>query len=307
MKNIFASSLLALSLAIAGITPIQTALANPVNTPQIETIKSQDGLNLYLQKDYPQTKPKAVVIIVHGLASHSGVFDDVVKQLNQNRFAVYRFDQHGHGKSEGRDRPINGFSGMVADLDAVIKKAKKENPGTPIYLIGHSMGGHLAALYGTRYPEAVNGYILAAGLLRYNQMNFGHLPRPEDPNSTVSCTQAALQTLNLPTSKPSEGLSLPNDPLMLQDCSVAMINAFDGGLKYLRENSYQFRDPVLLLNGDADLYVLPQDAIDFYGQTNSTDKSLRLYSHIGHLLFLENGGDIVTRDIIDWLNRRTHQ
>lgn len=72
----------------------------------------------------------------------------------------------------------------------------------------------------------------------------------------------------------------------------------------MRDNSRKFTDPVLLVSGDADLYVVPQDAIDFYQETNSTDNSLRLYSGIGHFLMNEEGGDIVTQDIADWIKRR---
>ncbi|MEA5427848.1 hypothetical protein [Arcicella lustrica] len=46
-------------------------------------------------------------------------------------------------------------------------------------------------------------------------------------------------------------------------CSVSLINAFKLGLEYLRDNSRKSTDLVLLVSGDADLYVVPQDAIDF--------------------------------------------
>lgn len=49
---------------------------------------------------------------------------------------------------------------------------------------------------------------------------------------------------------------------------------------------------------------MPQDAIDFYGQTNSVDKSLRLYSRFGHLLMLEKGGELITNDMVAWIKQR---
>lgn len=247
---------------------------------------------------------KAVLVISHGLASHSGVFDVFSKTMNENGIAVYRFDHRGHGKSDGRDKiHIKSYFEMVEDLDIIVQKAKKENPNTPIFVLGHSMGGHIAALYGTKYPNRVNGFILAAGVLRYHQMNFGYLPRPEPADAFIEGMVAHF-TLNLPFTNNGGDLSLPNDPLMLQKFSVSFPNSFVEGIKYLKENSYQFKDAVLLVSGDADLYVVPQDAIDFYGQTNSVDKSLRLYSHFGHLLMLEKGGELITNDIAQWIKQR---
>lgn len=127
MKNRFKTGLTALALAFA-LSPQAfaqntqgEALKQSVTAEQIQTIRTQDGLNLHLQKDIPQSKPKAVLVISHGLASHSGVFADFAKQMNENGIAVYRFDARGHGKSDGRDSiHINSYFEMVEDLRLVV-------------------------------------------------------------------------------------------------------------------------------------------------------------------------------------------
>lgn len=311
MKNLLklTAITLALSLSFGSMAtaktpeqPIRVSIAKSV----VQKIKTQDGLNLRLTKDYPNAKPKAILVIAHGLASHSGVFSEMAKTMTNNNIAVYRFDQRGHGKSDGRDSiHINSYFEMVDDLRRVVQKAKQENPNTPIFVLGHSMGGHITALYATKYPNETNGVILAAGVLRYHQMNFGYLPRPEPKDSFVS-GMVTVTTLNLPIPKTDDsGLSLPNDPLMLEKFSVSFANGFKEGVQYLKDNDNKFTDPVLLVSGDADLYVVPQDAIDFYNETKSVDKSLRLYSRIGHLLFLEKGGDEITVDIAKWISQRS--
>lgn len=108
--------------------------------PKIESVKTHDGLSLHLKKDVIKN-PKAVLVISHGLASHSGVFEAFSKTMNENNIAVYRFDHRGHGKSDGRDKiHIKSYFEMVEDLDIIIEKAKKENPNKPIFVLGHSMG-----------------------------------------------------------------------------------------------------------------------------------------------------------------------
>ncbi|MDO4895199.1 alpha/beta hydrolase [Moraxella sp.] len=307
MKTILKSTALALALSLSfgNLAVAKTSNQSIISQPAKDTIsqiKTLDGLNLHLQKDIPNTKPKAVVVISHGLASHSGVFGDFAKTMNQNGIAVYRFDHRGHGKSDGRDSiHIKSYFEMVEDLRLVVEKAKKENPNTPVFVLGHSMGGHIAALYGTKYPQGADGFILAAGVLRYNQMNFGHLPRPEAPDSFVS-GMVAMTTLNLPFN--GEGLSLGGDPLMLEKFSVSFPNSFKEGIAYLKDNDDKFTAPVLLISGNKDLFVVPKDAIDFYNETNSLDKSLILYPNFGHLLMLENGGQKINDDVAEWIGER---
>ncbi|HDV7283919.1 TPA: lysophospholipase [Mannheimia haemolytica] len=303
MKTLFTSIALALSLAsLANAHPSAQAGISQTLKSNISQIHTLDGLKLHLQKDLPNSKPKAVVVVSHGLASHSGVFGDFAKTMNQNGIAVYRFDHRGHGKSDGRDSiHINSYFEMVEDLRLVVEKAKKENPNTPVFVLGHSMGGHIAALYGTKYPKGADGFILAAGVLRYNQMNFGHLPRPEAPDSFVS-GMVAMTTLNLPFN--GEGLSLGGAPLMLDKFSVSFPNSFKEGISYLKDNDDKFTAPVLLISGNKDLFVVPKDAIDFYNETNSTDKSLILYPNFGHLLMLENGGQKINDDVAEWIGKR---
>lgn len=307
MKKFFKSTVIALSitLSLGNVATAQTftpITKTSVSKSVVQKIQTVDGLNLHLQKDIPKQKPKAIVVISHGLASHSGVFGEFAKTMNDNAIAVYRFDHRGHGKSDGRDSiHINSYFEMVEDLRLVVEKAKRENPNTPVFVLGHSMGGHISALYGTKYPNDVDGFILAAGVLRYNQMNFGHLPRPESAGSFVNGA-VAMTTLNLPFN--GEGLSVGGDPLMLEKFSVSFPNSFKEGVQYLKDNDDKFIAPVLLISGNKDLFVVPKDAIDFYNEINSTDKSLVLYPNFGHLLMLENGGQKINADVAEWINER---
>lgn len=62
--------------------------------------------------------------------------------------------------------------------------------------------------------------------------------------------------------------------------------------------------PVLLISGNKDLFVVPKDAIDFYNEINSSDKSLVLYPNFGHLLMLEKGGQKINDDVAEWIGER---
>ena len=71
-------------------------------------IKSRDGTNLYYQIN-SATHPRAVALLVHGYADHSGRYSELVSELNNRGFTCYRFDYRGHGRSEGRRGHIDHF------------------------------------------------------------------------------------------------------------------------------------------------------------------------------------------------------
>ena len=294
--------------AVAAACFVSAADTAPAEPPaaeaQGEMIAGGDGTRLFLKRDLPEGDARAVLVIVHGLANHHGLYDDFVKPFGKAGIAVYRYDARGHGRSEGRRGYVKSYWEMVADLRAVVALAKAERPGLPVYVLGHSMGGHVSALYGTKHPGEVSGFILCAGVLRYHFMNFGWLPRPEDPEAEISPVDAAYGTLHLPGWKELSTFSAEGDDGTLKSISVSILNAFSEGIDYLKKNSKAFVDPVLVLTGNNDMCVSPQDAIDFYRETGSADRSLRIYAGVGHFLMAEEKGHMIAPEIITWIEDR---
>lgn len=269
-----------------------------------DTITTFDGLKLYLSRDSASDAPKAVLIILHGLANHHRLYDNFVPEFLKANINVYRYDARGHGKSEGKRGYVKSYWDMAEDLRVITNLAKQENPNKPIFILGHSMGGHVAALYGTKYPNEVRGIILAAGVLRYNFMNFGWLPRPEAPEDYINTIDAAYGTLHLPEWKQMQMFSAKGDTESLNEITAAILNAFKETIQYLKDNCRTFTNSVLILNGNHDTSVTPQDAIDFYQQTGAKDKSLRLYAGVNHFLMNDPKGHHIASDIINWIDDR---
>lgn len=91
---------------------------------------------------FSQSKPKGLVIVVHGL--HSGVDDylSVIKFFYDNKYNVFAFNSRGVYESEGNS--VVGFSQQLVDLDGTLnylKKSSKYNK-LPLCLFGHSCGGN---------------------------------------------------------------------------------------------------------------------------------------------------------------------
>ena len=106
-----------------------------------------------------------VIQIAHGMAEHHERYEDFIQTLNNNGYIVYINDHLGHGKSVKGDSELGyfgkekGYLNLVDDMKLLTDIIKKENPGLPVVLFGHSMGSMLARLYAAKYGNELSGVI----------------------------------------------------------------------------------------------------------------------------------------------------
>ena len=127
--------------------------------------KGYKGLSLYYQCWLPDKSPKAVLLVAHGLAEHSGRYKNLVNYFVPKGYAVYALDHRGHGKSEGTRSYVGRFSDYLADLKTFFDKVRKEHRDAKIFLVGHSMGGTIAVAYAIEHQKELAGIILSGALL----------------------------------------------------------------------------------------------------------------------------------------------
>jgi pimeloyl-ACP methyl ester carboxylesterase len=117
-------------------------------------VRSPDGVNLAI-REWPRPGPG--LLLAHGLASTSHIFDRVVPLLTPH-FHVVAYDQRGHGKS-GKPGARFGFDHTAPDLLAVIDQTKLRRP----VAVGHSWGGNVVLEAAARAPRSLSGAILLDG------------------------------------------------------------------------------------------------------------------------------------------------
>src|SRR5829696_5983301 len=106
------------------------------------------GLRIFTRSWYPSTgEPRAAVVIVPGFNSHSGYYQWVAEQFADHGLAVYALDLRGRGKSDGERFYVETFADYVNDVATFITIAKSQQPGVPVFLLGHSAGGVVSCLY----------------------------------------------------------------------------------------------------------------------------------------------------------------
>lgn len=263
---------------------------------QSEFIKmSYDGIELHGRVDKP-TKPKASVVIVHGLCEHYGRYDYLTMRLNAAGYSVYRFDHRGHGRSGGKSVFYDDREQIVKDTDIFAELALAECEGKPVFMLGHSMGGYGAAEYGTTFPGKLAGYVLSGAWTRDNK---GLAAMPDDlPDEQYLPNELGDGVC----SDPGVGVAYMADPLVKKEMAVGLFRTVRAGQMWMQENAQRFSDPVILMHGGSDGLVSPLDSLQMFKEIASTDKSLRIYAGLYHEIFNEYKKDRVIRDAIEWLD-----
>ncbi len=261
------------------------------------TLKAYDGIELFGKSD-KVADPTAVVVIVHGLCEHQGRYDYLTARLNAQGFSVYRFDHRGHGRSGGKQVYYKDRTEIIKDTDLTVERALAENPGVPVYMLGHSMGGYGAACYGTAFPGKLQGYVLSGAWTRDN----AHLAADVAASDAADDDYLPNELGDGVCSDPAVGAAYVADPLVIMKMSVALFRACHEGHLWLKENAAVFTDPCLILHGGADGLVSPKDSLEFFDQIGTEDKSLRIYAGLCHEIFNEYDKDLVIDDALWWLN-----
>ena len=109
--------------------------------------------NIYYQCWLPEGDKKAVLLVAHGFAEHSGRYGNVVNHFVAKGYPVYALDHRGHGRSDGERVQVERFTDYLKDLKTFFDIVRKENPDDKIFLIGHSMGSSISLAYTYEYQH----------------------------------------------------------------------------------------------------------------------------------------------------------
>lgn len=151
----------------------------------LSTFTASDGENLAVQ-DWPLPEgalPRGAIVIVHGLGEHAGRYDHIARRLNAWGFAVRGYDHYGHGESGGVRGGLPADSRLVDDLGDIVDSTRQRMPaGTPLIVLGHSMGGLVAACLAALGQVRIDGLVLSspaldAGLSAFQKLLLATLPR----------------------------------------------------------------------------------------------------------------------------------
>ncbi len=272
----------------------------------LSTYVASDGDNIALQ-DWPLDPDAAlrgVVLLVHGLGEHAGRYDALAQRLNTWGFAVRGYDHYGHGESGGVRGGLPSDNRLVEDLADVLESTRKRmQVDTPLILLGHSMGGLVAARLVAQGLARVDGLVLSSPAF--------------DPglNFFQQCLLAVLPAI-APDLRVRNGLDpgwISHDPQVVQayredklihDRISGRLARFiaEGGPAVLAA-APQWSVPTLLLYAGADRLVSPRGSAAFARAAPTRAVTAHCFPTLYHEIFNELEREAVYARLQQWLDQ----
>lgn len=264
------------------------------------------GLGLFEARFRPLGRPRACVVLVHGLRDHGARYGELADRLARRGVAVHAVDLRGHGMSHGERVWVHSFDDYLGDLDLVVRRAQEAYPGRPIFLFGHGMGGTIVMLYVIAWKPDVQGLIVSGGSLRPGA---GVAPGKARTALILSTVMPRLRTLKVPadliSSDPSVVAKLMRDPMVDERPGPARTA---GELIRARAKVQSGKEgvwaPLLILHGSADKVSSPEGSRELFDKAGSADKTLKIYDGLSHDLLHEPQRARVLDDIVGWVASR---
>ncbi len=269
-----------------------------------KTFEGVGGTKIFTRSWKPEGKTRGVVVIVPGFNSHSGQYLWVGEQFAAKDLAAYAIDLRGRGRSEGERYYVEKMEDYTDDVATLVRTAKSENPGVPVFLLGHSAGGVISCIYTLDHQTEIDGLICES--FAYD------LPVPGFVLKLLEGFDHIAPHLHVYTLKnenfsrdPLVVESMNNDPLIKGESeptqtAKVMIDAS----KRLHEEFPLIKLPVLILHGTEDKATNPSGSEFFYEHAGSIDKTLKLYDGNYHDLLNDIEKEFVMADIADWIDAR---
>lgn len=292
--------------------------------------------SIHALKCVPDSKPRAVVQIAHGIAEHIDRYRPFMEFLADNGFVVAGNDHLGHGKSirvpeeQGFFAEKDGWWRVVDDMDKLHDIMSNEYPELPYVLFGHSMGSFLTRTYLIKHPDKYDGVILsgtghqspalvlggnaAASVMaklngamgdgaKLDSLAFGtYLNKIENPRTK-------FDWLSRDTKQVDKYIA---DPLCGFVGKIGLYRDMMQGIKFItdKKNIAQMNKekPVYFMSGDGDPVgdygKGVERAYKAFCDAGLHDVFMRLYPGGRHEMLNETNKEQVYQDILSWLNEK---
>jgi alpha-beta hydrolase superfamily lysophospholipase len=199
-------------------------------------------------REWPNARPRYVVLVVHGYGEHVGRYEELAGVLVGHGAAVFGPDHVGHGRSAGERALIEDFEDVVTDVHTVAALARAARPDVPVVMVGHSMGGLIAARYAQRYGDTLAALVLSGPVIGAWDLPGRLLALDDIPDTPIS--PAALSR------DPAVGAAYAADPLVWHGpMKRPTVEAFARTLETVSRGGDVGPLPLLWLHGDEDRLV----------------------------------------------------
>jgi acylglycerol lipase len=268
-------------------------------------LMANDGVRLHcLHWRSGRSPPSAVLVFLHGIASHAGWFGETAADLNRQGVEVYGPDRRGSGRSGGPRGHLDRYERALEDIEQLVRLVAAEHPGAPVFLAASSWAAKLAVVYAAQRGGSLSGLLLLGpGLLHRVDLSpwrrvwvaVGHPVRP------MARLPIPL-TPKLYTANPPYRDFIRADPLRLLEATTQFFWETARLDLRRRRDSARLELPVLLLQGEADEMVDVPATRRWFERLGGEHKTYRSYPGAGHTLDFEPDRTQYLGDMLAWLS-----
>lgn len=259
-------------------------------------------------RSWEARSPRAALILLHGFAEHVGRYDAVAAGFAAERISTFGYDQRGHGLSDGRRGYARRFGDLLEDVDRFRREVESMLVGrTPLFLLGHSMGGLVVLRYLQEYQAAVRGAIVIspwlATVVRVPRWKVG-LTNILDRVLPAVPFRARVDATML-SRDPSVVCAYMEDPLVHDIMTPRLFSEISAAMGLVMRRVERIRVPVLFLLPGRDSMVDARRSAALAGLL--PDHLVTVHNHPGgrHELLNEPERPIIMREIQQWIEART--
>jgi alpha-beta hydrolase superfamily lysophospholipase len=270
-------------------------------------VQAGDGVLIhYLRWWSRRARPWAVVVFLHGIASHAGWFGETAAALQEQGVSVYAPDRRGSGRSGGPRGHLPSYERALDDLDEFLRLVASEHQGTPVFLAASSWAAKLGLVHAALRPAPPSGLLL---------LGPGLLPRvnlPPGRRVAVVVGHLVAPTARLPipltpelyTTNPHYLDFIRADPLRLLEATAQFFWETARLDRLRRRASAALRLPLLVLQGEDDAMMDVPGTRRWFAGLSVEDRTYLAYPGAGHTLDFEPDRARYLDDMLAWLSAR---
>jgi alpha-beta hydrolase superfamily lysophospholipase len=273
----------------------------------LSTFVASDGDNVVIQ-DWPlevDVRVRGVVILVHGLGEHAGRYDHVARQLNAWGFAVRGYDQCGHGESGGAPGSLPTDTRLLDDLADIVDSTRaRMDKGTPLIVLGHSMGGLVAGRFVSLGIRPVDGLVMSSPALNPGLSAFQKLLVAVLPKLFPGLRVGNGLNASFISHDPAVVAAYLSDKLVHDRISARLARFIATAGPATVALAPSWKVPTLLMYAGDDRLVAPQGSRDFAAAAPAAVVTTHCFEGLYHEIFNELDATPVFAALHKWLDQR---